>query len=268
MYGLKTLEQERNKIEKTKIELADSHCHLDMLDASTIKDAVEYGVSVMISNGGSTKANLDTLKIADEKHVFAALGIGPDFTAKITDEELKFNMELVRSNSGKVVAIGEVGLDFKMAKNFEEIALQRAVFEKFIGLAIDMDIPVCVHSRNAMDEVLDLLSEKKAKKVQLHFFEGNAAQAKRAAELGYFISVPPTESSKRSNAIKMFPIDQIMVESDAPAAGVTPKDVERSVMIVAKAKDLEFGKAAEIIVSNTKRFFNIGSNKFIRTGGS
>ncbi|MEM3827250.1 MAG: TatD family hydrolase [Candidatus Micrarchaeaceae archaeon] len=267
MHGTKTLEQEKTPIEKTKIELADSHCHLDMLDTESIKDSLEYGVSVMISNGGSTKSNLETLKIADKKHIFAAVGISPDY-ANIAEEEIAFNLELARSNREKLVAIGEVGLDLKIAKSFEEIAMQRTTFARFVDLAEELGIPVCVHSRNSMDEVLSILESKNAKKVQLHFFEGDTEQAKKAASLGYFISVPPVESSKRSRAIKDFPIEQIMAESDAPAAGAYPKDVERSVMIVAKAKGLEYEKAAEIIASNTKRFFNIGSHRLIRTVGS
>ncbi len=268
MYAFKTAVQEVSMLEKTKTELADAHCHLDMLDHASIEESLDYGVSIMVANGGSTKSNLEVLKLADQEHIFAAIGIGPDVAASISEKELLFNVELAKANSGRIKAIGEVGLDFKIAKNAEEIERQKATFGRFIDLAIELDVPVCVHSRNAMEEVLEMLKERKAKRVQLHFFEGNEEQAKIVASRGYFISVPPQESSKRNRAIKEFPMSQMMAESDAPAAGSTPRDVEKSVMIIAKAKGIDYQKAAEEIVSNTRRFFKIGGHKLIRVTGS
>ena len=73
------------------------------------------------------------------------------------------------------------------------------------------------------------------------------------------ISVPPGQSARRRKAIKALPLELIMVESDAPAAGSTPRDVERSIGIVAEAKGLSFERAAEATSLNTKKFFNIHS---------
>ncbi|MGC8622523.1 MAG: TatD family hydrolase [Candidatus Micrarchaeia archaeon] len=268
MYGFKTAVQEISMLEKSKTELADAHCHLDMIDQAKINESLEYGVSIMIANGGTTKSNLEVLKLADQKHIFAAIGISPDVAASLSEEELSFNINLARANAKSIKAIGEIGLDFKIAKNQNEVKKQKSVFEKFVELAIELDVPVCVHSRNAIEETLRILKERNAKKVQLHFFEGDEEHAKIAAENGYFISVPPQESSKRNRAIREFPISQIMTESDAPAAGSSPKDVEKSVMIIAKAKGIDYQKAAEQTVSNTKRFFKIGGHKLIRIAGS
>jgi TatD DNase family protein len=264
MYGAKTLEIERDTQERTNVELADAHCHLDMVDANAIASSKAYGVSVMITNGGSMKANMETLRIADGKHVFAAIGMGPEEAVNAGEEEVEFSLGLVRKNKGRIVGVGEVGLDYKIADSFERVALQKTVLERFIDIAAELGIPISIHSRNAMDDLLKLLEEKKAEKVHLHFFEGDVAQAKTAASRGYFISVPPIESSKRNRAIKEIPIEQLMAESDSPAAGALPKDVEKSVMIIAKAKGIDYARAAEITTANTKRFFNIGRQNLMR----
>ena len=264
MHGVKTIEISRESLKKEKVELADAHCHLNMLYEGAVADSVAAGVTVMVTNGGSTRANMEVLKRADGKHVFAAVGIGPDEAMVIDDDEVNFNIQLAKDNRDKIVGIGEIGLDYEIASSFEKVAAQKTVFKKFVDLALELDLPVSVHSRKAMDDVLRILKEEGARKVHLHFFEGDAAQAKVAAERGYYVSVPPMESSKRSNAIKHVPIEQIMSESDAPAAGSLPKDVERSVVIIAKSKAIEYQKAAEVTVANTRRFFNIGKQNLIR----
>jgi TatD DNase family protein len=242
--------------------MADAHCHLDMLSSDDISSAIKSGVSMMISNGVDTKSNMKVLELSDNIHVYAALGVDPEH-ALMSDEELEFNLELVKSNFNRIVAIGEIGLDMKIAENFDAIERQRHVFGKFLDLAVSLKLPVCVHARSAINEVLLMLEDKGIQKAQLHFFEGNIEQVKRAERLGYMISVPPFRSAKRDNVIKYTAIDSIMAESDAPAAGKTPMDVKKSIEIVALVKGITFEKAAEMLLSNTKRFFNI-STGFIR----
>ena len=90
-----------------KTELADAHCHLDMLDSNdAILDAVNHGVATMVTNGVDTMSNIKTLAMADGRHVFAALGIDPQHAVSMPDDEVEFNLNMMRSNSSRIVAIG------------------------------------------------------------------------------------------------------------------------------------------------------------------
>ncbi|MGC8585923.1 MAG: TatD family hydrolase [Candidatus Micrarchaeia archaeon] len=253
--------QREQSIEKTEetlsiTEMADAHCHLDLLGNDEILKAIKYGVQIMISDGVDTRSNVEVLKLSDQRHIFAAIGIDPEHSL-IGEDELEFNINLAKSNYGKLVAIGEIGLDAKFMTTQEAKDKQRHVFERFLELAIALNLPVSVHARGAIGEVLDLLEEKGVKKAHLHFFEGSIEQAKRAERNGYMISIPPLKSSRRDRIIKNVAIDYIMAESDAPMAGKSPIDVEKSIQMVALAKGISFEKAAETLLINTKRFFNI-----------
>jgi TatD DNase family protein len=254
----KTQTAKREEVQKTKTEMADAHCHPDMFaDPKVLEESVAYGVNTIIANGSSTKANLRILELSDGRHVFPVIGIDPDFVDSITEEELDFNMKMIRAHRDKVVGIGEIGLDYKETRGPDNIERQKYVFDKFLDLALELDLPVSVHARNSLEDVFSILKEKKMKKVHLHFFEGDEKQAEEVQRLGYMISVPPMQSSRRKKVIKMLPLDLIMAESDAPAAGGKPLDVEKSVNIIAEAKGLSFARAAEATTLNTKRFFNI-----------
>lgn len=261
---MKELVREIQEIQEQRqtVELADAHCHLDLLrDIGRIRAAVSYGVLTMITNGVSVSTSKKTLELADGKNVFAAIGIDPEHALKIDDDGLDDALgeiiEMMRHNRERIVSIGEIGLDYTKARSFEQMAKQRTVFERQLHAATELDLPVSVHSRDSIQDVMDVLEQKGMKKVHLHFFEGNAQQAKIAERRGYMISIPPIESTKRMHVIKEISIDRIMAESDAPAVGETPIFVEKSVRMVAAAKGLDYEKTAAILSANTKRFFSI-----------
>lgn len=252
---------------KTLVELADAHCHLYAFDGSAIADAVARGVATMISNGIDTKSNLKTLEVSDGRHVFPALGIHPDYAENIGDDEIEYNIRLIRENKNIVKSIGEIGLDFTHANGIKGIEKQIALFETFIDLSNELNLPISVHSRDAMQQVLHILDEKDAHAVHLHFFEGNVDNAIEAARRGYMISVPPLKSGSRTSAIKAVPIGNLMAETDSPTANSSPSDVDKAVSIIADAKGMQYEDAAHILTENTKRFFNISTAKFMRNAG-
>jgi TatD DNase family protein len=253
---------EKQKMHVQKVELADAHCHLDLMtDDQLILASIHHGVLTIITNGVDKRTSKTALKLADGKNIFPAIGIDPENAMKIEeeylDDELTEMSEMIKANREKIVAVGEIGLDYTKASNFNLVAKQRTVFERMLDAAKSAKLPVSVHSRNSMDDVLAILKERGMEKVHLHFFEGNVQQAKEAERLGYMISIPPVESTKRRAVIKDIAIDNLMAESDSPVVGATPRDVEKSVRMIAEVKGIEFERAAEILVINTKRFFNI-----------
>lgn len=241
--------------QRTVMELADAHCHLDLLGANGISDAVDFGVKTMITNGVDTASNIKSIKLADSRNVFAVLGIDPEHAVKTTDAELDANIRMIKQNASRIVGIGEIGLDKGgRIDNFER---QKMFFGKFIDLALEMNLPVSIHSRNAIVDVLAILESKEVKKAHIHFFDGDAMQAKMVERKGYMLSIPPLESNKRRKVIKDVSIDNIMVESDSPVAVKSPKEVIRAVEMIAEEKQLDIQRVAQAVVANTKRFFNL-----------
>ncbi len=253
----KALQKERETTQATIIEMADAHCHLDLMDPSEIADCIKAGVMTLITDGVDTKSNARAVELSDGRHIFAALGIDPEHVPNTSDEELAFNIGLIRSNAKRIVAIGEIGLDYKYKPDFNAMEKQRRFFEGFLDLAESLKLPVCVHSRNALDDVLSITGERDSKMVQIHFFEGNVQQAKEIERRGYMVSIPPLDSGKRMRTLKEMAIDNIMAESDAPVAVGSPLMVRKSIEMIAAAKGMSFESTAEVVVNNTKRFFNL-----------
>lgn len=248
-------------VEKQITEMADAHCHLDLIsDRAVVKEAISYGVRTIMTNGVDTKSNMRCLELADNMNIFALLGIDPEH-ANLTDQELEFNIGIVRQNISKIAGIGEIGLDYGKVKEGVPVERQKVVFGRFLDLAKELQLPVSIHSREALNDVLHILEQKDMKMVHVHFFEGNVQQAKELEKRGWMVSIPPVNSAKRSKIIKEMAIDNIMAESDSPVVGVSPKDVEKSIEAVAEAKRIEFRRAAELLSNNTKRFFRIGAKR-------
>ncbi len=253
---MRTKELVKQRVLADKRELADAHCHLHMLSAAQITTAIAYGVSTMITNGVDTASNIRSLELADNKHVFAALGVDPEHALTMSDAEIDFNIRIIKSNASALVAIGEIGLDYAKAKEAAAIARQREVFGRFLDLAVELGMPASIHSRRAIDDVLAMTKERGVTRAHLHFFEGTAQHAREAVRRGYTLSVPPMHSAQRAEAIRNIDMRYLMAESDSPAAGKTPEEVENSVRLIANVRSMRFDEVAEIVVENTKRFFN------------
>jgi TatD DNase family protein len=238
-------------------EVADAHCHLNLFEdpERIIREATERNVAFMVTAGGSNKDNLGALGMSSFDNVFAVVGIDPSFAAKESEHIAELDNMLRISN--KVVGIGEIGLDKKVARNAKEYELQKKAFLMQIELAKNMDVPIVVHARNAIADVLDILEKSRVERAMLHFFEGSIEDAKRAERLGFLISIPPLDSKKRERAVKAVGIQSIVAETDAPVAGLRPIDVVKSVGIIAKAKNIAFAEAAFAITENIRKFFYI-----------
>ncbi len=271
MEAKKSLLKEAMEMQLTsqKVEIADAHCHLDLInDHNIVLDAIESGVKTIITNGIDPLSSKSAIKIASlNTGVYAAIGIDPEKALTLQSGLLHSITELksLATKQNKVVAIGEIGLDYMKAKSNAEKEKQREVFMAMLDLAVELSLPVSVHSRESMDDILEILKSKSVKKAHLHFFEGNLQQAKDAERLGYMISIPPVNSTKRMEVIKDVSIGNLMAESDAPVVGATPKDAERSIAIVAAVKKIDFTTAASALRMNTNKFFGINEKQgFIR----
>ncbi|ASI14117.1 TatD family deoxyribonuclease [Candidatus Mancarchaeum acidiphilum] len=272
VQSLQIQSQTRQKKEQITGEIRvfniiDAHCHLDQLKQEDINDSLMY-IAGMVTNGVDMPSNIRNLELADNKHIFACLGIHPEFAASLKKYEVDYVIDFIKRHSKSIKGIGEIGLDYKFASQIKgSKPKQRSLFLRMLTLANKLDLPVTVHSREAMDEVLYMLHKKKVKKAHIHFFEGTVEQAMKAVEYGYMISIPPLPSSKRNAVIKAVPMKNLMAETDSPTAGSLPKDVIYSIELIAKAKGMGLEETAKELTINTRRFFNIGEehNSLLRS---
>ena len=186
--------------------------------------------------------------------MFAVIGIGPDFAA--SDAGFAVEVEGLIKNSRKIVGIGEIGLDAKVAGK-SPLAMQKEVFAKQVQAAKSMEMPAVIHSRGMFEETLKIIEDARLKRVMFHFFEGDEKQAAALAKKGYFISIPPVQTSKRKRIIKEVDLNSIVVETDSPIVGKKPSDVVGVCETVARIKGTSLDDVAEKTTENIRRLFNI-----------
>lgn len=256
--------------------IVDVHTHLDhpLLEKDLdeiIKRAKKAGISAIITNGISKESNRRVLDISKKYDIVkASLGIYPqDALRKETSEEgyaiktdfdTDAEIKFIEKNKNKIIAIGEVGLDYYNGK--DKIA-QKEVFIKIIDLAKKINKPIIVHSRKAENDVIDLLEEKGAKKVILHCFSGKKRLIIRASKLGYSFSIPANivRAQNFQMLVTQVPLSQILTETDAPYLSPykdkinEPAFVHETIKRIAEIKQIEEKEAENIIYMNYMKLF-------------
>ncbi len=206
--------------------LVDSHAHIDAPVYDKDRDQVvaraeEAGVSVIINAGFALKSSRASIKLAQQYDgVFVALGVHPHNAAKVMDGDLEELAQL--SQEPKVVAIGEMGLDFYRNRSPREAQIK--VFRQQLELAQRLDLPVIIHSRDAGQEVFAILDEWAGRYQSkplgvLHCFSGDMELAEKYMELGFLISIagPVTyPSSSAAQIAQRTPLVRLLIETDCP----------------------------------------------------
>jgi TatD DNase family protein len=221
--------------------LIDSHCHIDGEAFDEDRDEVvqrarDAGVAAMLNIGTGDPRSDDfrrAVAVAGKyETVFASVGVHPH-DAKLYDDAAEQHLiELIRS-SEKVIAWGEIGLDFYYDHSPRDV--QMDVFRRQIGTARDLDLPIIVHSRDADDETVRILEEECSGKTEngklktenggfrggiMHCFGGTAAMAERLMRIGFLISFAGNVTFKKAenlrDAARVVPLDKLLVETDCP----------------------------------------------------
>ncbi|MBU3942028.1 MAG: TatD family hydrolase, partial [Nanoarchaeota archaeon] len=228
------------------------------------KRAETAGIKAIISNGINYKSNRKTLELSRKyKIVKPALGLYPDDTIKLTEEQIKDELNFIEKNKDKIIAIGEVGLDYKYCKKKQEQELQKEIFLKIINLSKKINKPIIVHSRKAESDVIDILKNSDAKKVMLHCFSGKLKLIKRAAELGYYFSIPTniTHSQHFQKLAELADINKLLTETDAPYLSPyknrrnEPSFIIEAIKKIAEIKNISINETANNIFMNYQKVF-------------
>jgi TatD DNase family protein len=212
------------------------------------------------------------VRLAEEREgLFAAVGIHPHDAKTVDESSIRRLKELARSE--RVVALGEIGLDF--FRDLSPRPTQRMVFERLIGIARDFGLPIIVHDRNAHDECLETLRQEQAQEVGavFHCFSGDAAFAQRVVQAGFYlgldgpITYPPRASDSgpppSHQVARSVPLDRLLIETDCP--WLPPqrwrgKRNEPAYLIavaekIGELRGLSFEEVAQVTTENGLRLF-------------
>ncbi|MFA5855728.1 MAG: TatD family hydrolase [Candidatus Pacearchaeota archaeon] len=244
----------------------DIHCHLDLFKEeeidSLVNSAKKAGVEIIVNNSTNNLIDNQVINYSNKyKQVKACLGSYPIDCLKLSEIEIKNQMDFIKKNKEKIIGIGEVGLDFV---EIHEKDKQIENFRKFIKLAKELDKPIIVHSRKAEEKAIEILEEEKVKKVLMHCFSGNLKLVKRIIENKWYLSIPTniTFSEHFQKVVEISPIEQLFCETDSPflhpIKGKRPNEpanVVESYKKIAEIKNLKLKQVEEQISKNYKNLF-------------
>jgi len=257
--------------------LIDTHAHLNFNafreDADeVIKRTLDNKIWV-INVGSNYRTSKKAVEIAEkyEKGVFAAIGLHPIHSA---DEEIDKQKYKELAKSDKVVAIGEIGLDYyKDYELFKE--KQKEVFLEQLGLAKELGLPVIFHCRKAHEDLLEILNFQFSifnfqLKGVVHCFTGSWQEAKKYLDMGFYLGFNGIiYKLDLKEVIKKTPLEKILIETDCPYLVPPEARTERNEPIfvkhiakkIAKIKNLDFQKVAKATTENAKKLFNLTKEK-------
>jgi TatD DNase family protein len=233
------------------LELFDSHSHIEMprlypSAAAVVKRAKKVGVISVVVSPIEPKFYTKALDLMERfpGFIWPTFGLHPPRT---TPRMVKQCMRLIREHSDRILAIGEVGLDYYWVREEHKRELQRRYFVEFIRLAAELDIPLVVHSREAEADAIRILKEEQVTSVQLHCFN-NPDLVAEAASQKWFMSVPTSVVSRRrmQRIAEAMPLTNMLLETDAPWLAPQPRQQnEPSNLPFAVTKIAELQKTTE-----------------------
>jgi TatD DNase family protein len=205
--------------------LFDTHCHLDTPAFDADRDTVmlraqQAGVGRFLNPAFDLDSSGRAVALAQSQaDVYAAIGIHPTSTLDFGPDHLTQLRELALSAGPRLVAFGEIGLDYYWKT--VEPDVQRTAFVAQLGLARALNLPVIIHCREAYDDALDVLAEHwPGRPLVMHAFGGTVAQAQRALALGYHIGIggPVTypSATQTREVVRSLPLDRLLLETDSP----------------------------------------------------
>jgi TatD DNase family protein len=259
---------------KDEINLIDSHAHVygDEFKSDfteVMNRATAAGVKTIIAVGADLESSRQAVRLAESlENIYAAVGIHPHDAKDVTEEDYAAIEELAKGSS-KVVAIGEIGLDFYRDRSPRDV--QETVFRRFIRLAAKLSLPVIIHDRDAHDRIMAILREEDAGRTGgvLHCFSGDSAMAQECIQMGFKISIPGTvtypNNASLHDVVRNTKIEHLLVETDCPYLTPVPyrgkrnepAHVRLTAEKVAELKGLSLADVARITTRNTAELFGL-----------
>lgn len=252
------------------MQFFDSHAHyndekFDLDRKEILENIYNSGITKLINAGYSLESSKKAIEIANNyDFIFATAGISPNDIEDFKEENLNEIRNLAKSK--KVVAIGEIGLDYYWNKENKD--LQKKVFISQIKIANELNMPIVIHTREAIYDTLDILKNNKCnKKGVFHCCPLNIDLVREGLKLGFYISFAGPVTFKNSkNAeeiIKMVPVEKMLIETDSPYLSPEPlrgkrndsRNVKYIAQKIADIKNMKLEEISEITYKNAEKVF-------------
>lgn len=253
--------------------LIDTHSHIDMENFETrfdevIQKAKDYGVEKIVIPGVEPKG-FERIACLCEKYqnVYGAVGVHPEEVNSFDEEAQELMKQYLKSP--KIIAVGEIGLDYYWDKS--QVELQKEIFEKQILIAKEAGKPVLVHDREAHLDSFEILKKTKANEVGvvMHCFSGSPEFAMECVREGFYIALGGVVTFKNAKKVKevakIVPLDRLLLETDAPYMAPVPfrgKENEPAYVKlvaeeIAQLRSISFDEVAEATTANAKKLLNL-----------
>ncbi len=249
----------------------DSHAHYDdeRFDEdreSLIQGLREKGVDFIVNAAADMKSCHTSLALAEKyPFIYSSIGVHPHDVKDLTDADIEEMKQLAAHQ--KVVAIGEIGLDYYYDNSPRED--QRKWFKVQLELAKELDLPVIIHSREASQETFDIIVESGVKEGVIHCFSGSYELAKEYVKRGFYIGVGGSltfkNAKKTVEVVEGIGLEHILIETDCPYLTPVPHRGERNdssylkfvVEKIAQIKGISMDEVAKVSTENAKKLFRI-----------
>ncbi len=249
----------------------ETHAHYDDKkfdeDRNEILNSLkENNIKYVVNVGADMKSSYDSIKLSQEyDFIYASVGVHPHEARNMKEEDYKILEQWLQYD--KVVALGEIGLDYYY--DFSPREVQREVFKKQLKICENITKPVIIHSRDANQEVFDMIKESKVRKGVIHAFSGSLEMALEYIKLGFFIGVGGVltfkNANKLVNVVENIPLEHILIETDSPYLSPVPlrgtrnnsQNLKYIVEKISEIKHIERENVEKITLETAKMFFCI-----------
>ncbi len=245
--------------------LIDAHCHINSLDEAKQKDILRSSQNeyIFIDVSIDLTTTIDSLTVlGDYEFVYHSLGFHPLSGGNFSSQTIERYRNFIRSYK-KIVAIGEIGLDYKSSLSFKE---QKDILEAFINLSKEFDLPVVIHNRWNDDGILGILDEyfSDYTNIIFHCFSQDISFLRRIIDRNGNVSFSLNvlrNKSRLKEALKYAPLDRLLLETDSPYMKVygdysTPFDIKKVYNYAAKIKNVSFEELKQKVYCNAHRLFS------------
>lgn len=252
----------------------DSHAHyndsrFDEDREQIINSLKENNVSYVVNIGADMKSSFESIELAEKyDFIYATVGVHPHDAQNVTEKDLQKIEEML--NHKKVVGLGEIGLDYHYNYSPKDIQIQ--IFKKQLKICENVTKPVIIHSREACQDVFNIIKESNVRNGVIHAYSGSLELAKEYIKMGYYIGVGGVVTFKNAkklvDVVKNIPLESILIETDAPYLTPEPfrgtknnsKYLKQVVEKIAEIKEISTNEVEEITFKNAVEFFKIKKN--------
>ena len=249
----------------------ETHAHYDDKKFDEDRDELlrglkNHNVGYVVNIGADMESSYNSIQLAEKyDFVYASVGVHPHEAINVKEEDYKTLEKWLQHE--KVVALGEIGLDYYYDLSPRDV--QREVFKKQLKICENVTKPVIIHSREASQEVFDIIKASKVRKGVVHAYSGSLEMALEYIKLGFYIGVGGVltfkNANKLLNVVENIPLESILIETDSPYLSPVPvrgtrnnsQNLKYVVEKISEIKQIDKEKVEKITLETAKKFFCI-----------